>query len=67
MRTEAASGAAETLRSGISAVRDVRAAARRHSSAKGRLRELSEALEADEATLDKIQNALRDAGFLIEI
>ena len=33
----AASGAASTLRSGLSAVRDVRAAARRHSSARGRL------------------------------
>ena len=56
----AASGAAETLRSGISAVRDVHAAARRHSSARGRLRELSEALEADEATLARREEVERD-------
>ena len=46
-----ARGAAATLRSGIAAVRDVRNASRRHSSARSLLREMSEALSADEATL----------------
>ena len=55
-----ASGVAERLRSGISAVRDVHAAAKRHSSARGHLRELTEALEADEATLARREEVEAD-------
>ena len=57
----AASGAAKKIRSGISAVRDVRAAAKRHSSARGRLKQLTETLEADEATLARREEV--EAGY----
>lgn len=56
----ASQGAAETLRNGLSAVRDVHDAARRHSTARDRLREMTDALEADEATLARREEVEAD-------
>lgn len=47
----AATGAATTLRGGLSAMRDVRAASREHAGAQRRVRSMTEALEEDSRTL----------------
>ena len=62
----AVNGAAATLRSGISAVRDVRDAARRHSSARELLRDMSAALEADEETLARREEVAANYERIVE-
>ena len=48
----AAAGAASTLRGGLTAMKDVRAASRQHASAQRRVRSMAEALEEDRRTLE---------------
>lgn len=69
---DAAGTAATVFMNGLSAVKDVREAARRHGSARARLRELRETLEADEAELAhreeveaRYEDILREQGAIV--
>ena len=63
----AATNAAETLRNGISAVRDVRAAAKRHSSARTRLKELTGTLDVDSATLARREEVAANYDSIVSV